>query len=228
MMLCEMDERREQNEISGIEESNQVYRQRRVSIAIGSVDKGEIGLRNNQSNQSTGSTFVEQNVCNQETGRRIEENNGLSITEHTIQIAIFYNERSEQGTGNMEEKRLGMFDGHQISIQPCDSNRRVAEILSVYAQGNTLYARRNAFRDLNCIEDLCKDNTNNNRQSVKQESSSDNELCRRHSVPDAGPAITRERDRVDIVGIQEIWMGDQREQKQIEIGLTICVSGMDV
>ncbi|KAA6338579.1 MAG: hypothetical protein EZS28_052687, partial [Streblomastix strix] len=57
---------------------------------------------------------------------------------------------------------------------------------------------------------------------------SDSELRRRHSVPDAGLALARERNRIDRVGIQEIWMGDQREQKQIEAGLAICVPGMDV
>ncbi|KAA6365664.1 MAG: hypothetical protein EZS28_038808 [Streblomastix strix] len=128
----------------------------------------------------------------------------------------------------MEEERLGIFYGHQISIQPCGSDRGIKEIPSDYAQGNTLYASWNAFRDLNSTEDFRKDNINNNRQSEKQESSSNSELRRRHSVPDAGPAIVRERDRMDSVGIQEIWMRDQREQKQIEAGLAICVPGMDV
>ncbi|KAA6369041.1 MAG: hypothetical protein EZS28_035432 [Streblomastix strix] len=128
----------------------------------------------------------------------------------------------------MEEERLGMSVGHQISIQPCGSDRGVGEIPSVYAQRNTLYASGNAFRDLNSIEDLCKDNINNNRQSEKQESSPDSKLCRRHSAPDAGLALARERDRMDSLGIQEIWMGDQRKQKQIEAGLAICVSGMEV
>ncbi|KAA6341394.1 MAG: hypothetical protein EZS28_052462, partial [Streblomastix strix] len=33
---------------------------------------------------------------------------------------------------------------------------------------------------------------------------------------------------MDSQRIQEIWMGDQREQKQIEAGLAICVPGMVV
>ncbi|KAA6367691.1 MAG: hypothetical protein EZS28_036782, partial [Streblomastix strix] len=64
--------------------------------------------------------------------------------------------------------------------------------------------------------------------SENQESRSDSEVYLLHSVPDAGPAIARERDRMDSVGIQEIWMGDQREQKQIKAGFTICVPWMDV
>ncbi|KAA6368953.1 MAG: hypothetical protein EZS28_035520 [Streblomastix strix] len=40
-----MKKRREQNNISVIEESNQVYRQRGITITIGSVDKGGIELR---------------------------------------------------------------------------------------------------------------------------------------------------------------------------------------
>ncbi|KAA6366853.1 MAG: hypothetical protein EZS28_037620 [Streblomastix strix] len=128
----------------------------------------------------------------------------------------------------MEEGRLGMLAEHQINVQSCGSNRRVRELPSVYTQGNTLYASENAFRDLNSTEDLCKDNINNNRQSKKQESSPDSELCRRHSVPDTGLTIARERNRMDSVEIQEIWIGDQREQKQIKAGLAICVTGMDV
>ncbi|KAA6352770.1 MAG: hypothetical protein EZS28_051703, partial [Streblomastix strix] len=128
----------------------------------------------------------------------------------------------------MKEERLGMFDGHQISIQPCGSDRGIKEIPSDYAQGNTIYASGNAFWDLNSTENLCKDYLYNNRWTEKQKSSSDCELCRRHSVPDAGLAFARGRDKMDNVGIQEIWMGDQREQKQIEAGLAICVPEMDV
>ncbi|KAA6341395.1 MAG: hypothetical protein EZS28_052463, partial [Streblomastix strix] len=132
-----------------------------VSVATGLVHRGGFGLGNNQSNQSTGSSVVEQNVRNQETGRRIEKNNGLSTIECTIESSTFHNERSEQGTGNMEEERLGMSDGHQISLQSCSGDRGIGEVPSDYAQRNTLYASGNAFRDLNSTEDFRKDNTNN-------------------------------------------------------------------
>ncbi|KAA6381327.1 MAG: hypothetical protein EZS28_023145 [Streblomastix strix] len=227
-MLREMEERREQNDISKIVKSNQFYGQRGVSVTTGSVDKGGVGLGNNQSNQLTGSPTVEQDVRNQETGRRIEKNNGLSTIEYAIESSTFHNERSEQGTGNMEEERLGMSNGHQISLQSCSGDWKIREVPSFYAQGNTLYTGGNALWDLNSTEDLCKDNINNSRQSKKQESSPDSELCRLHSVPDAGPTLAREGNRMDSVGIQEIWMGDQREQEQIEAGLAICIPGMDV
>ncbi|KAA6370498.1 MAG: hypothetical protein EZS28_033976 [Streblomastix strix] len=70
-----MEDRRKQNDISAIAVNNQIYGQRGVSVTTGSVDIGGVELRNNQSNQSTGSPIVEQNVCNQETGRRTEKNN---------------------------------------------------------------------------------------------------------------------------------------------------------
>ncbi|KAA6371349.1 MAG: hypothetical protein EZS28_033125, partial [Streblomastix strix] len=103
-----------------------------------------------------------------------------------------------------------------------------AQVPCVFAQRNTLYASGNGLRDLNSTEDFRKDNINNKRQSEKQESSSDSELCRRHSVPDVGSALARGRDKMDSVGIQEIWMGDQREQEHIVAGLAICVPGMEV
>ncbi|KAA6367868.1 MAG: hypothetical protein EZS28_036605 [Streblomastix strix] len=121
-----------------------------------------------------------------------------------------------------------MFDGHQISVQLCSSNQGIGEILNLYAQGDSLYASENSFRNLNSTEDLCKDNINNNRQSEKQESSSDSKQCRQHSVPDAGSVIVGEGNRVDSIGVQEIWIGDQREQEQVEAGITNCVPGMDV
>ncbi|KAA6353433.1 MAG: hypothetical protein EZS28_051040 [Streblomastix strix] len=108
----------------------------------------------------------------------------------------------------MEQRRIGMSDGHQISVQSWDSNQGVREIPGLYAQEDTLYASGNAIRNLDSTEDLRKDNINNNRQSEKQESSMNNQLCRRHSVPDAGLAIVEERNRVDNIGVQEIWMGD--------------------
>ncbi|KAA6399768.1 MAG: hypothetical protein EZS28_004717, partial [Streblomastix strix] len=227
-MLREMEKRREQNNTSKIAESDQFYGQRGVSITTGLVDKGGVGLGNNKSNQLAGSPTVEQNICNQETGRRIEENNGLPTTEYTIESSTFHDERSKQGTRNMEEERLGVSNGHQSSFQSCGGDWRTGEVSSVHAQGNTLYAGWNALWDLNSTEDFCKDNTNNDRQSEEQEPSPDSELCRRHSVPDAGPTLTREGDRMDSVGIQKIWMGDQREQKQSEAGIAICVPGMDV
>ncbi|KAA6377774.1 MAG: hypothetical protein EZS28_026698 [Streblomastix strix] len=172
------EKRREQDNTNAIAESNQFQQQRGISATIGLIDKGRVESGNNQSDQLTGNSTMEQNICNQETGRRIENNNGLSTTEHTTEIPTFYNERLEQSIGNMEEERLGMFDGYQISIQPCNSNRGVGEIPSVYARGNTLYEGGNAFLNLNSTEDFRKDYTNNNRQSEKQESSPDSELCR--------------------------------------------------
>ncbi|KAA6311609.1 MAG: hypothetical protein EZS28_056092, partial [Streblomastix strix] len=124
-----------------------------------------------------GNLIVEQNFCNKETERRIEENNRLSAVEHTAKISAFYNKRSKQDVGNMEEKRLGMFDGHQISVQSCGSNWGIGEIPSIYAQRSSLYASGNAILNLDGTENLRKDNINKNRQSEKQESSSDSELC---------------------------------------------------
>ncbi|KAA6381234.1 MAG: hypothetical protein EZS28_023240 [Streblomastix strix] len=108
----------------------------------------------------------------------------------------------------MEEERLGMFDGHQIGVQSSGGNWGIGKIPGFYAQRGTLYTSGNAILDLNSTENPCKDNINNNRQSEKQESSSDSELRRQLSIPDAGLVITRERDRVNNIGVQEIWMGD--------------------
>ncbi|KAA6373723.1 MAG: hypothetical protein EZS28_030750 [Streblomastix strix] len=191
----------------------------------GLINKGRIGIRNNQSDQLIGNLTMEQNIRNKETGRRIEENNGLPTIEHTAKIPAFYNERSEQGIGNMEVERLGMSDGHQISAQSCSSNRRIREVPSVYIQGNPLYASGNAIRDLDSTEDLREDNINNNRQSEKQEPSANSKLCRRHSVSDVGSKIIRQGDGVDSRGVQEIWMGDQREEEQAEAGVTEGIEG---
>ncbi|KAA6371960.1 MAG: hypothetical protein EZS28_032511, partial [Streblomastix strix] len=76
-----------------------------------------------------------------------------------------------------------------------------------------LHASGNAIWDFDSTEDVRKDNTNNNRQSEMQELRS---------------RIAEERNGVDSIGIQEIWMGDQREQEQVETGVTVCVPGMDV
>ncbi|KAA6362391.1 MAG: hypothetical protein EZS28_042082, partial [Streblomastix strix] len=187
-----------------------------------------IGIRNKQRDELIGDLIVEQNICNKETRRRIEENNGLSTVEYIAKIPAFYNERSEQGIGNMEIKRLSMLDGHQISVQSCSSNGRIGEIPSIYTQGNPLYVNRNAIRDLDSTEDLRKDNINSNGQSEKQELSSYSKLCRRHSISDEGSGITREGNGVDIRGVQEIWMGDQREEEKAEAGVTVCIPGMDV
>ncbi|KAA6365581.1 MAG: hypothetical protein EZS28_038891 [Streblomastix strix] len=223
-----MEKRGEQGNISAVAESKKFQWQQGAGGIAGLINKRGIESRNNQSDQSIGSPTVEQNICNQETGMRIEKNNGLSTIEHIIEFPTFYNERSGQSSQSMKEGRFGMFDGHQICIQSCGGNCGVGEIPSLYTQRSTLYASGNAFRDLNSTEDLCKDNINNNRQSEKQETSSDSELRRRHSVLDAGPVITRERDRVDNIGVQEIWMRDQREQEQVETGLAICILGVDV
>ncbi|KAA6365389.1 MAG: hypothetical protein EZS28_039085 [Streblomastix strix] len=147
---------------------------------------------------------MEQNVRNQEIGRRIEKNNGLSTTEHTIEIPTFYNERSEQG-GNLV----------------------VGEIPGLHTQRSTLYTSGNAFRDLNSTEDLCKYTINNNRLSEKQQSSLDSELRRRHSVLDARPVIVGQGNRVDSIGIQEIQICDQREKEQVETGITIQNEGIE-
>ncbi|KAA6355038.1 MAG: hypothetical protein EZS28_049435, partial [Streblomastix strix] len=166
--------------------------------------------------------------CNQEIGRRIEENNGLLATEHAIESPTFYNERSEQGTGNMEQRRLGLTDGQQISVQSCSSNWESREIHGFHAQGHTVYASGNVFLNLKSTENLCKGNLNNNRQSEKQEPSTNKQFCCRHSVSDAGLTITGERNRVDNIGVQEIWMDNQREQKQVETRIAIFVPGIDV
>ncbi|KAA6315346.1 MAG: hypothetical protein EZS28_055434, partial [Streblomastix strix] len=146
----------------------------------------------------------------------------------TVQIRTFLNERSEQGTGDMEQRRLGMTYRHQVSVQSCGNNWGAGEISGFYAQGDTLYASGNAVRNFNSTKDFCKDNINNNRLSEMQEPSANNQLYKRYSVPDAGLSIVRERNKVDSVRIQEIWMGDQREQEQVEAGVTVCVPGIDV
>ncbi|KAA6325244.1 MAG: hypothetical protein EZS28_054093 [Streblomastix strix] len=129
-----MEKLGEQDTIGEVAKSNLYQWERGIGGVIGSIDKGRIKSRNNQSDQQIGSFIVEQNICNQEVGRRTEENNGLSTTEYTIEIQIFYNERSEQGIGNMEQGRLSMPIGHQIGVQSCSSNRGVGEIPSLYAQ----------------------------------------------------------------------------------------------
>ncbi|KAA6357439.1 MAG: hypothetical protein EZS28_047034, partial [Streblomastix strix] len=128
----------------------------------------------------------------------------------------------------MEEKRLGMSDGHQICVQSCSSNGRTGEIPCIHTQRSSLYASGNAIWDLDSTEDVRKDNINNNRQSEKQEPSSYNKLRRRYSISDVGSAIAREGNGVDSIGIQKIWMGDQREQEQVKAGVTICIPEMDV
>ncbi|KAA6377560.1 MAG: hypothetical protein EZS28_026912 [Streblomastix strix] len=226
--LCEMEKRGEQGNISEVAESNQFQQQRGADGIAGSINKRGIESRNNQSDQLLGSPVMEQNVRNQETRRMIEKNNGLSTSEYIIESSTFYNDRIEQGTGNMEEGRLGKFDGHQVCIQSCGCNWRVGEIPSLCAQRSTLYSSGNGIRDFSSNKDLCKGNINNSRQSEKQDLSTNNQMRRQQSVPDAGFAITRERDRVDSIGVQEILMDDQREQEQVETGLAICIPGMDV
>ncbi|KAA6369307.1 MAG: hypothetical protein EZS28_035166, partial [Streblomastix strix] len=223
-----MEKSGEQSNTSEVEESNLFQWERGKGRLTRLINKGRVRIWNNQSDQLIGNLIVEQNICNKETGRRIEENNGLPAVEYIAKISAIYNERFEQGVGNMEEKRLGMFDGHQISVQSCGSNWRIGEIPSIYAQGNPLYAGGNAIQDLDSTEDLRKDNTNNNRQSEKQESSSYNKLCRRHSISYTGSVIVREGNGVDSKRVQEIWMGHQREEEQVEAGVTVCIPVIDV
>ncbi|KAA6356036.1 MAG: hypothetical protein EZS28_048437 [Streblomastix strix] len=177
-MLRKMEKLGEQGITSEVEESNLFLWQRGKGRVTGSVDKGGVRIRNNQSDQLIGNLIVEQNICNKETGRRIEENNGLSAVEHSAKISAFYKERSEQGIGNMDEKRLGISNGHQVSLQSCGSNWRIGEIPSIHTLRRSL--------------------------------------------------VAREGNGVDSLGAQEIWMGDQREQEQVEAGVTICIPGMDV
>ncbi|KAA6399187.1 MAG: hypothetical protein EZS28_005294 [Streblomastix strix] len=197
-MLRKMEKLREQGNTSEVEESNLFQCERGMSRVTGLVDKGRVRLKNNQSDQLIGNLIMEQNICNNETVRKIEKKNGLSTIEHTDKSSAFYNKRSKQDVGNMEEKRLGMFDGHQISVQPCGSNWRVGEIPSIYAQGNTLYASGNAICDLDSTEDIRKDNINNNRQSEKQEPSADSKLCRPHFISNEGTKnISAKIDRIN-------------------------------
>ncbi|KAA6401172.1 MAG: hypothetical protein EZS28_003299 [Streblomastix strix] len=167
-----MEESGEQDNIGAEAKSNLFQRERGIGGVTGSIDKGRIGSKKNQSDQLIGSLIVEQN--------------------------------------------------------PCCNNWGVREIPGLYAYGETLYASGNAIRNLDSTENLCKDNLNNNRQSEKQESSMKNQLCRRYFVPDAGLVVIGERNRVDCIGVQEIWMGDQREQEQLEARIAICVPGIDV
>ncbi|KAA6398263.1 MAG: hypothetical protein EZS28_006214 [Streblomastix strix] len=227
-MLREMEKPREQGNISIVEKSNLFQWERGIGRVNGSINKGRIRIRNNQSDELIGNSIVEQNICNKETGRRIEENNGLSAVEYIAKIPTFYNERSEQGTGNVEIKRLGMPDGHQISVQPCSSNGRTGEIPCIHTQRNSLYTSGNAIWDLDSTEDVRKDNTDSNRQGEEQEPSSYNKLRRRHSVSNEGSGITREGNIMNSRGVQEIWMGNQREEEQAETGVTVCIPGMDV
>ncbi|KAA6382845.1 MAG: hypothetical protein EZS28_021628 [Streblomastix strix] len=121
-MLCEMEEPREQGNTSVVEQSNLFQWQRGTGRVTGSIDKGKVGLKNNQSDQLIGNLIVEQNIYNQEIWSGIEENNGLSTAEHTIEIPTPNNERFEQSIESIEERRLDMPDGHQIGVQSCDSN----------------------------------------------------------------------------------------------------------
>ncbi|KAA6362231.1 MAG: hypothetical protein EZS28_042243, partial [Streblomastix strix] len=227
-MLREMEKPREQGNTSIVEKSNLLQWERGISRVNGLINKRRIGIGNNQSDKLTGNSIVEQNLCNKETGRRIEENNGLSATEYIAKIPTFYNERSEQGTGNVEIKRLGMPDGHQISVQSCSSNGRTGEIPCIHTQRNSLYTSGNAIWNLDSTENFCKDDINSNRQGEEQESSSHNKLRRRHSISNEGSGIISGGDIVDSRGVQEIWMGNQREEEQTETGVTVCIPGMDV
>ncbi|KAA6362365.1 MAG: hypothetical protein EZS28_042107, partial [Streblomastix strix] len=112
-MLREMEMFEEQGNISAIAKSNLIQPEQGVSATIGLIDKRRIESRNNQSDQLIGSLTVEQDFCNQEAERKIKENHGLSTTKHTVQLRTFQNERSEQGTGDMEQRRLGMPYRHQ-------------------------------------------------------------------------------------------------------------------
>ncbi|KAA6385975.1 MAG: hypothetical protein EZS28_018501 [Streblomastix strix] len=199
----------------------------RASLAMGEEQQQKEDFNQEDAEEKVGELLAPISYRYKGTGRRTDENNGLYTTERTIESSTFHNERPEQGTGNMEEERLGMFDGYQICIQSCSGDRGVGELPSVHAQGNTQYASWNAFRDLNSTEGLCKDNIIKNCQSEKQESSSDSKLHGRQSVPDAGPAITRERDKMDIAGIQEIWLGNQRKQQKDEAKTATYVPGID-
>ncbi|KAA6367604.1 MAG: hypothetical protein EZS28_036868 [Streblomastix strix] len=227
-MLREMEKPREQGNSSIVEKSNLFQWERGIGRVNGLNNKGRIGIRNNQSNELIGNSIVEQNICNKETGRRIEENNGQSAVEYIAKIPTFYNERSEYGTGNVEIKRLGMPDGHQISVQSCSSNGRTGEIPCIHTQRSSLYASGNAIWDLDSTEDFRKDNINSNRQDEEQESSSYNKLRRRHSISNEGSGITWEGNGVDSRGIYEIWMDNQREEEQAETGVTVCIPGVDV
>ncbi|KAA6383939.1 MAG: hypothetical protein EZS28_020536 [Streblomastix strix] len=221
-----MEKSREQGNISVAEESNLFQWERGTGRVTGLVNKGRVRIKNNQSDQLTINLIMEQNICNKETGRRIEENNGLLTVEHTAKILAFYNERPEQGIGNMEVKRLGMSDGHQISVQSCDSNWRIGEIPRIYTQRSSLYASENTFRDLNNTGNLCKDNQNKNGWSEKLVSSKNYQQLNRHSVSDAGSTQVEERNRVANRGVQEIWMGDQRVYEQAEAQIAIYVHEM--
>ncbi|KAA6379738.1 MAG: hypothetical protein EZS28_024733 [Streblomastix strix] len=227
-MLREMEKPREQGNTSIVEKSNLFQWERGISRVNGLINKGGIGIGNNQSNELIRNPIVEQNIRNKETGRRIEENNGLPAVEYIAKIPTFYNERSEQGTGNVEIKRLGMPDGHQISVQSRSSNGRTGEISCIHTQRSSLYTSGNAIWDLDSTEDVRKDNINSNRQGEEQESSSYNKLRRRHSVSNEGSGIISEGNIVDSRGVQEIWMGNQREEEQAEAGVIVCIPGMDV
>ncbi|KAA6360450.1 MAG: hypothetical protein EZS28_044024 [Streblomastix strix] len=127
--------RGEQGNIGAVTESDLFRLKRGASGTIGLIDKGRIDSGNNQSYQLVGSLVMKKDIRNQETGRMIEKNNGLSTTEYAIESSTFHNEQSEQGTRDMEQRRLNMPDGHQIGVQSCGGNWGVREIPGIYAQG---------------------------------------------------------------------------------------------
>ncbi|KAA6391250.1 MAG: hypothetical protein EZS28_013224 [Streblomastix strix] len=91
-MLCEMKKRGEQDNFGMVTESDLFRRERGVSATIGLIDKGRIESGNNFSFQLIGNPTVEQKICDQETGRRIEKNNGLLTSEYVIVSSTFQNE----------------------------------------------------------------------------------------------------------------------------------------
>ncbi|KAA6398097.1 MAG: hypothetical protein EZS28_006374 [Streblomastix strix] len=208
-MLRKMKKPGEQDNTCAVAKSNLFQWKQGISGIAGSINKKRIQLKNNQSDQQLGSPIVERNICNQEVGRRTEENNGLSTTEHVIESSIFYNKRSKQYIGNMEEGRLGMFYGQQIGVLSFDSDWGVGQVLNIYTQGDSQYVSGNTVQNFNNIKDLCEDNLNQIRWSEKSESSVNCKLCRRHSVPDTRSTIVEERSKVDSGGVSEVWTGDQ-------------------
>ncbi|KAA6368568.1 MAG: hypothetical protein EZS28_035905, partial [Streblomastix strix] len=202
-ILCEIEKLKEQGNIGMVTKSNLFQWQRGIGGVTGSIDKGRIESRKNQSNLLTGSPIVEQNVCHQELGRRIYENNGLPTTKHSIEIAAFKNKQLEQAITGELDKYL------------------------VFTHIDSLHTSGNVNWNLGSTEDLCKDNINNNRQSEKQKSSMNHQLRGQHSISDAGLSVDEERNRVDTGGVSEIWMRNQRKQELVETRLSNCVLGID-
>ncbi|KAA6367177.1 MAG: hypothetical protein EZS28_037296 [Streblomastix strix] len=196
-----MEKSGEQDDIDAVAKSNLFQGERGISGVIEQIDKGSIESGDNQSDQLIESLTMEQNICKQEVGRRIEKINGLPTIEHTIEIPTFYNERSEQGIG---------------------------EISGLYAQVDVLYESGNAFQNLDSTEDFRKDNLNNNRQSEKQEFSRNNQLHGRCSVLNVGSIFVEEKIGKYCGRVSQLWMGDKQVQEQAEPGIQICISGMDV